>query len=173
MLNKKKNNKGFTLVELLVVIAIIGILAVVAVPALFKNIEKSKVASLESDISAIKSATVSYVTDKNLLPFNQSTADQTGAGIKATLNNELDGISNPYKATYKLISDKNTGVVALEIVFSSPLNTESVSKLEKDLANMKFGDTVVNTAGTTLKVVVTTANGLNIASVAGGSEGAN
>ena len=42
MLNKNKNNKGFTLVELLVVIAIIGILAVVAVPALFKNIEKGK-----------------------------------------------------------------------------------------------------------------------------------
>ena len=39
MLNKKKNNKGFTLVELLVVIAIIGILAVVAVPALLKNVE--------------------------------------------------------------------------------------------------------------------------------------
>ena len=50
MLNKKKNNKGFTLVELLVVIAIIGILAVVAVPALFKNIEKGKVAELESVI---------------------------------------------------------------------------------------------------------------------------
>ncbi len=44
---KKKNNKGFTLVELLVVIAIIGILAVVAVPALFKNIEKGKIAELE------------------------------------------------------------------------------------------------------------------------------
>ncbi|MFL8466371.1 type IV pilin protein, partial [Clostridioides difficile] len=45
----KKNKKGFTLVELLVVIAIIGILAVVAVPALFSNINKAKVASVESD----------------------------------------------------------------------------------------------------------------------------
>ena len=54
MLNKKKNNKGFTLVELLVVIAIIGVLAVVAVPALFKNIEKGKIASLESDISGYR-----------------------------------------------------------------------------------------------------------------------
>ncbi len=40
--------------ELLVVIAIIGILAIVALPALFKNIEKAKIAKLEADISAIK-----------------------------------------------------------------------------------------------------------------------
>ena len=68
MLNKKKNNKGFTLVELLVVIAIIGILAVVAVPALFKNIEKGKVAELESDISAIRSAALSYYAAEGTYP---------------------------------------------------------------------------------------------------------
>lgn len=65
---KKKNNKGFTLVELLVVIAIIGILAVVAVPALFKNINKAKVADLEADYNAIKSAALSYYTDNNKYP---------------------------------------------------------------------------------------------------------
>ena len=70
MLNKKKNNKGFTLVELRVVIAIIGILAVVAVPALFKNIEKGKVADLESDISAIRSAVLSYYTNNSEYPID-------------------------------------------------------------------------------------------------------
>ena len=68
MLNKKKNNKGFTLVELLVVIAIIGILAVVAVPALFKNIEKGKIADLEGDISAIRSAALSVYADTSEMP---------------------------------------------------------------------------------------------------------
>ena len=63
MFNKNKNNKGFTLVELLVVIAIIGILAVVAVPALFKNIEKAKIAELEADISTLRSAALSYYAD--------------------------------------------------------------------------------------------------------------
>ncbi|MFL8712365.1 type II secretion system protein [Clostridioides sp. GD02377] len=64
----RKNKKGFTLVELLVVIAIIGILAVVAVPALFSNINKAKVASVESDYSSVKSAALSYYSDKNKVP---------------------------------------------------------------------------------------------------------
>ncbi|MGO0907238.1 type II secretion system protein [Clostridioides difficile] len=66
----RKNKKGFTLVELLVVIAIIGILAVVAVPALFSNINKAKVASVESDYSSVKSAALSFYSDKNKLPIN-------------------------------------------------------------------------------------------------------
>ena len=82
MLNRKKNNKGFTLVELLVVIAIIGILAVVAVPALFKNINKAKVADVESDYSAIKSAVLSYYTDNNTLPENEEVLDDDAISLK-------------------------------------------------------------------------------------------
>ncbi len=69
----RKNKKGFTLVELLVVIAIIGILAVVAVPALFSNINKAKVASVESDYSSVKSAALSYYSDTNKMPATTST----------------------------------------------------------------------------------------------------
>lgn len=72
---KKKNQKGFTLVELLVVIAIIGILAVVAVPALFKNINKAKVADLQSDYNAFKSASLSYYADKNTYPSIENIAE--------------------------------------------------------------------------------------------------
>ncbi|HFL3157790.1 TPA: type II secretion system protein [Clostridioides difficile] len=71
----KKNKKGFTLVELLVVIAIIGILAVVAVPALFSNINKAKVASVESDYSSVKSAALSYYSDTNKMPATTSASD--------------------------------------------------------------------------------------------------
>ena len=137
MLNKKKNNKGFTLVELLVVIAIIGILAVVAVPALFKNIEKGKVADLESDISAIRSAVLSYYTNNSEYPIDDSTAtsnpgsnytpkdavvllqkdmksltdtDAKKLQKQATLEllSELEGLSFPYGGSYELTDD--TGI---------------------------------------------------------------
>ena len=130
MLKKNKNNKGFTLVELLVVIAIIGILAVVAVPALFKNIEKGKVADLESDISAIRSAVLSYYTNNSEYPIdpgvdgkssthndnttpiftsNKKTSisgnvDLNSINHKASLAifSELEGLSFPYGGSYEL-----------------------------------------------------------------------
>ena len=128
----KKNNKGFTLVELLVVIAIIGIPAVVAVPALFKNIEKGKVADLESDISAIRSAVLSYYTNNSEYPIDpganaNDTTDDTppiltqdkktaisgGESLETETNkpkykaslalfDELEGLSFPYGGSYEL-----------------------------------------------------------------------
>lgn len=125
MFNKNKNNKGFTLVELLVVIAIIGILAVVAVPALFKNIEKAKIAELEADISAIKSAALSYYAD-------------TSGDLP-----DIGGI--------KLI--KEDGKIKLDTKSISNGNIEAVESFMKEVegVSMPFGDLywIEITGGTT------------------------
>ena len=144
MFNKnKKNNKGFTLVELLVVIAIIGILAVVAVPSLMKNIEKSKVASLEADINAIKSASVSYYADKNTYPTpaNGVVADTTG--IKSPFDTLLDGgLANKYKATYK-VSGTAPGEYKLIIeIPNGGIGKEALDKLKNDLGVTSTGSPI-------------------------------
>lgn len=102
---RDKNNKGFTLVELLVVIAIIGILAVVSVPALFKNINKAKIADLESDYNVVKSSTIDYYVDNNELPkrmedlkeYVDILPDKTpiGGGYILDSKNEENKISTP------------------------------------------------------------------------------
>ena len=179
MLNKKKNNKGFTLVELLVVIAIIGILAVVAVPALFKNIEKVKVADLESDISAIRSAVLSYYTDNSEYPFDDENGnktvvllqkDMTEVITEATdtnktkeatkeINSELEGLSFPYEGTYKL-TDKTGNAVATspETLYltittkgaSTTISEDGLKKLAQDLGLELVNQTVnVKTTQTT------------------------
>ncbi|MCC0645867.1 type II secretion system protein [Clostridioides sp. ZZV14-6150] len=121
----RKNKKGFTLVELLVVIAIIGILAVVAVPALFSNINKAKVASVESDYSSVKSAALSYYSDTNKIPtgtlttlesYMESLPDKADIGGKYSLikvGNRLvlqigedgDGVTLTEAQSAKLLSD--------------------------------------------------------------------
>ncbi len=68
MFKRKKSSRGFTLIELLVVIAIIGILAAIIAPNAFKAIEKSKVAAVESDYKAVKSATLMYYSDTGTWP---------------------------------------------------------------------------------------------------------
>lgn len=141
MLNKKKNNKGFTLVELLVVIAIIGILAVVAVPALFKNIEKGKVAELESDISAIRSAALSYYADNGTYP--NETLTGTDASTTSKLLKEIEGLSNPFDATYT-VGDKTTPVAPPApltlTINASKLSADGLEKLKTDLPDMVSGD---------------------------------
>ena len=103
MLNKKKNNKGFTLVELLVVIAIIGILAVVAVPSLIKNINKANASDVVSYASAVRTQALSmyadgsYTTDKaaNAVTINDMIDDipdsvKTITGDTETVNTTVD-----------------------------------------------------------------------------------
>ncbi|MEG2354287.1 MAG: type II secretion system protein, partial [Clostridium sp.] len=141
MLKKKNNNKGFTLVELLVVIAIIGILAVVAVPALFKNIEKGKVADLEADISAIRSAALSVYADSSMLPVE--TIDGSGVGTGNLIYSELEGLSKPFGGTYatKLVGT-NSEKLLLEIAVTNGISADGAKKLANDL-----GDKYVDESG--------------------------
>lgn len=143
----KKNKKGFTLVELLVVIAIIGILAVVAVPALFSNINKAKVASVESDYSSIKSAALSYYSDTNKIPV--TTNDKTGLTILETYMESLPDkadIGGKYeliKVGNKLvlqIGTNNDGVTLTEAQSAKLLSDIGENKIYTSATEDNFGD---------------------------------
>lgn len=143
----KKNKKGFTLVELLVVIAIIGILAVVAVPALFSNINKAKVASVESDYSSVKSAALSYYSDTNKIPV--TTNDKTGLTILETYMESLPDkadIGGKYeliKVGNKLvlqIGTNNDGVTLTEAQSAKLLSDIGKNKIYTSATEDNFGD---------------------------------
>ena len=137
MFNKKKNNKGFTLVELLVVIAIIGILAVVAVPALFKNIEKGKIADLEADISAIRSAALSVYADTSMMP-----AENINGIVNENekIDAELEGLSNPFSATYTTQLKDSNNILVLKITPTKGISVDGAKKLASDLGEKYVGE---------------------------------
>jgi type IV pilus assembly protein PilA len=69
-LNKKKADKGFTLVELLVVIVIIGILAAVALPNFLSQTTKAKTSGAKQAIAVVNRAQVAYRTDNSAFAPN-------------------------------------------------------------------------------------------------------
>lgn len=55
-MNKKRNNKGFSLVELIVVIAVMAVLVVVLAPAYLRYVDKARVQKDESALSEVVQA---------------------------------------------------------------------------------------------------------------------
>ncbi len=67
-INKKRNQKGFTLVELVVVIAILGILAAIAVPKLGKSRTSAAVSAHNANVRTLESAANMYIADIGTIP---------------------------------------------------------------------------------------------------------
>ena len=132
-MKKKGNQKGFTLIELLVVIAIIGILAVVAVPALFKNINKAKVADVESDYNAFKSASLSYYTDNNTMPENKT---QLSSFMDSVPQDSAFG--GAYELHNKNVDGDETSDELVLTITGPKISQEQMKKLVKDIGENKI-----------------------------------
>ena len=79
--------KAFTLIELIVVIAVIGILAAIIAPNAFKAIEKGKLAKVESDSKAIKTAAFAMYADTGMWP-GSNWADETNDPLEGAAQGE-------------------------------------------------------------------------------------
>ncbi len=68
-LQRKKNQKGFTLIELMIVVAIIGILAAIAIPQFATYRVKSQNKAPQSDIRNLATNLEAYFADYQSYPY--------------------------------------------------------------------------------------------------------
>ena len=152
----KKIKKGFTLVELLVVIAIIAILAAIIAPNAFKAIEKSKVATAESDYRAIKTAVLNYYADTGKWSTSLSAlnTNPTVDGWNGPYLEKLP-VKNPWGGTYSLGGDGKT------LIFNN-VPEKAATRIDEELDDgvANNGDVIVEDAtspATDKKVTITIA----------------
>ncbi len=78
LLQKRKNNKGFSLVELIVVVAIMAVLIGVLVPTLIKNVEKSRLSKDKNALDEVKNAVEVVLADEKYVDAACSNLELNG-----------------------------------------------------------------------------------------------
>lgn len=119
-INKKRNQKGFTLIELVVVIAILGILAALAIPRLTGTRTTAANNTNEANIKTLRSAATIAVADHGAPAADVTWDNTTNAGTDPHLwANYLDSWPTPPTGAttttpYKVVISASTGDITVD-----------------------------------------------------------
>ena len=94
MTNRKRNQKGFSLIELLVVVSIILIVAAIAIPNLLQARVAANEASAVGSLRTINTAEISYIDNFPTVGFAPALANLGGANCAAPDQNGACFIDN-------------------------------------------------------------------------------
>lgn len=94
-MEKKMNNKGFSLVELIIVIAIMAILVGVLAPQFIKYVEKSRQSTDIQNVQILKTAVEAAVASGDITANATITLNSANITLDDTNKSKIDGVTLP------------------------------------------------------------------------------
>lgn len=129
-MNKKLNNKGFTLVELLAVLVILIAIMGIAIPSISSSLERHQKKQNEARYQLIESSAELYVTDNKNAIYKKLESTNTNS-CSILISDLIDYLS---EVEMKDANDKDLS--NYYVIFTKPNNYE-YSKTNNNLASCK------------------------------------